>query len=102
MTQQEFNDKYKAYLKNGYEGNGLMFDIPSVIEYLDKEFQEFIKIPDFFYTQIKFKFDSVRFYADNLPIEDRIRVETEIKRLSDLWIKERAEHTMKLKDVGNE
>ena len=31
MTQREFNDKYKAYLKNGYEGNGLMFDIPQLL-----------------------------------------------------------------------
>ena len=102
MTQQEFNEKYKAYIEKGFENQGLMFDIPSVTEYLDKEFQKFIRVPEFCFSQIKFKFNSVRFYADNLPMEDRGRVETEVKRLSDIWIKERAKHTMKLKDVGDE
>ena len=75
MTTNEFNEKYKNYLKKGHYG--LDISIPEVIEYLDKEFQSLIKIPEFQYSQIKLKFGRARFYCtpyhiDNNTIEDNI------------------------------
>ena len=49
-TAEEFNIKYKDYLEIGHYG--LDLDNPEAIEYLDNEFQEFIKIPNFSYSQI--------------------------------------------------
>jgi hypothetical protein len=70
MGLREFNNKYKDYLEKGHYG--LAIDIPAVIEYLDKEFQELIKIPGFQYSQIKTKFHWVCFYCDNVP-DEKIR-----------------------------
>lgn len=60
MTTQEFNNKYKDYLDDGHYGLDISY--PSVIIYLDKIFQDLIKIPGFKYSQIKLKFNSARFY----------------------------------------
>lgn len=62
MTTSEFNEKYKDYLVTGHYG--LDISVPTVIEFLDKIFQDLIKIPHFKYTQIKLKFDSCRFYTN--------------------------------------
>lgn len=75
MTTNEFNDKYKDYLEEGHYG--LDISVPEVIEYLDAIFQTLIKIPGFKYTQIKLKFNMVRFYSNistslGCAIEDRI------------------------------
>lgn len=64
MTTTEFNEKYKDYLVDGHYG--LDIHIPSIISYLDKIFEGFIKIEGFKFLQIKLKFDSCRFYS-NLP-----------------------------------
>jgi len=61
MTASEFNIKYNDYLEKGHYG--LDIDVPSVVEYLDKVFQDLIHIPGFKYSQIKTKFNSVRFYS---------------------------------------
>jgi len=60
-TAEEFNEKYKDFLEKGHYG--LAIDNEEVVEYLDKKFQEFVKIPGFTYSQIKTKFNSVRFYG---------------------------------------
>ena len=54
ITAEQFNEKYKEYLEEGHYGMDIHY--PSVIEYLDKVFQDLIKIPRFKYSQIKLKF----------------------------------------------
>lgn len=61
MTIDEFNDKYDEYLEPGHYG--LAIGKPEVIEFLDKIFEEFIKIPEFQYSQIKLKYGYARFYC---------------------------------------
>lgn len=60
MTQEEFNEKYKDYLEEGHYGLDISY--PSIVNYLDKIFQDLIKIPGFQYSQIKLKFNTCRFY----------------------------------------
>jgi len=60
MTSEQFNDKYKDYLEEGHYGLGI--DIPEFTDWLDKKFQDFIKKPEFTYSQIKAKFGEGRFY----------------------------------------
>lgn len=79
MTRDEFNEKYKDYLSKGHYGLALMDE--GVIEYLDKEFQELIKIPDFKYLQIKGKFNWYSFYAENVSVEKRQEIENKIKEI---------------------
>ena len=63
MTAEEFNIKYADYLEDGHYG--LDLHNPEAVEYLDNEFQEFIKDPDFSYSQIKSKFNSFRLVITN-------------------------------------
>lgn len=79
MTANEFNEKYKDYLEEGHYG--LALDNKEAIEFLDKEFQEFIKIPNFKYSQIKSKFNNFRFYADGLPEGVESRVQNKLKEI---------------------
>ncbi len=79
-TVNEFNEKYKNYLEKGYYG--LSLDKLEVIEYLDKEFQELIKIPGFKYHQIKSKFNSFRFYAVNVHHDKANEIE---KRIGEIY-----------------
>lgn len=69
MTVDEFNEKYKEYLEEGYYG--LDIGIPSVIKYLDEMFEGLIKIPGFKYTQIKEKFGLSRFYTNLYQLIDK-------------------------------
>jgi hypothetical protein len=62
MTTEEFNKKYKYYLEEGHYGLDISY--PSVIKYLDKVFQDLVKIPGFKYSQIKLKFNYSRFYTN--------------------------------------
>lgn len=63
MTAQEFNQKYKDYLEEGFYG--LDIHIPSVIDYLDSMFENgLVNITGFKYSQIKVKFGMVRFYFE--------------------------------------
>ena len=79
MTAEEFNIKYKDYLEIGHYG--LNLDNPEAIAYLDNEFQEFIKDPDFSYSQIKSKFSSFRFYNSGVSHEKTIEVEQKLKQI---------------------
>lgn len=78
MTTKEFNIKYGDYLVKNYYG--LDIDIPIITEYLDKVFEELIKIPDFKYHQIKLKFDMARVYLEPREI-DTNKIEEEINKL---------------------
>ena len=74
-----FNKKYKDYITEGHYGCDLYkYD---VLQYLDKEFQELIKIPNFKYQQIKLKFGMGRFYCDNVPFEKVREIENKITEL---------------------
>lgn len=76
MTAKEFNEKYKHHLKENFYGcTG--FD-EGLIDWLDTQFQEFSKNPDFVYYQIKSKFGYGRFYADGITTEERLAVEDKI------------------------
>ena len=78
MKAQEFNNKYHDYIEANHYG--LDIDIPSVINYLDEIFQDFIKVPGFSYSQIKLKFNSARFYCKPNSIDGSL-VEKEINKL---------------------
>lgn len=62
MTSQEFNEKYKPYIPEGWYGLG--FNIPEVTDYLDKEMEDLILIPGFELHQVKLKFNMARFYFE--------------------------------------
>ena len=79
---EEFNTKYKDYLEDRFYGLGINDE--DVIKYLDKQFQELIKIPGFSYSQIKTKFNNVCFYCDNVDITKVREIETKIKKLLNL------------------
>jgi len=79
MSAEEFNEKYKAYLEEGHYG--LALSKPEAIEYLDKEFEEFIKLPDFSYSQIKSKFNEFRFYNIGVSHEKTREVENKLKEI---------------------
>ncbi len=80
-TVFEFNGKYSNYLEKGHYGCDI--DIIPIIEYLDQEFQEFVKIPEFKYIQIKSKFNSFRFYCTGLSRAKTDEVENNLKRIYD-------------------
>lgn len=85
MKASEFNKKYEDFLEEGHYG--LDIENPSVIEYLDKIFEGLTKIPGFKYSQIKWKFNSSRFYSNlrvvlpNLGGTIETVIELEINRL---------------------
>jgi hypothetical protein len=80
MTYNEFNEKYKHYLEKGFENQGLSFDTPEVTAFLDKVFQDFVKISGFQFSQIKLKFGMPRFYS-TLGATLGYLVEAEIDRI---------------------
>lgn len=79
MTSEEFNLKYKNYLEDGFYG--LALNNEKAIQYLDEKFQEFVKRPDFKYSQIKSKFNSFRFYADGISAEEQYEIEDELAKI---------------------
>ena len=99
MTRQEFNEKYKQWIPQGW--GGLEFDMPKVTEHVDLIMQDMVRIPGFELHQIKLKFGKARFYFDTklfnkwlehaimLRVEERINelVETQEKEDED-WMDE--------------
>ena len=81
MTADQFNEKYNDYLDHGHYG--LALDNSEAIAYLDNEFQEFIKDPDFSYSQIKSKCNSFRFYNTGLTEKQTREVEQKLKQIYD-------------------
>lgn len=80
MSREEFNSKYKDYIQEGFENQGLMIDDDKVATFLDSVFVDFTRIPDFRFSQIKFKFGNCRFYS-NLGSELTWFVEHRINEL---------------------
>ena len=63
MNAAEFNAKWKDYLEPRFYG--LAIDNQEVINFLDKEFEKETSInPNFRYSQIKKKFNSVKVYTN--------------------------------------
>ena len=62
MVADDFNQKYKKYIPNGWYGLG--FNIPEVTEYLDKVMEDLITMPGFELHQVKLKFNTARFYFE--------------------------------------
>ena len=61
MAPDEFNEKWKAYLKEN--AFGLQIDNNRVVEYLDKEFSKETNTNSvFIFGQIKIKFGTSRIY----------------------------------------
>ena len=81
MTAEEFNRKYEQYLEKGHYG--LDIHDSEFINWLDGKFQEFIKQPNFNFSQIKTKFGFGRFYAEGISEEDIKEVEDKISLMYD-------------------
>ena len=85
MTPNEFNEKYKQYIPEGWYG--LEFNIVGVTDYLDKVMEELILIPGFELHQIKLKFNMARFYFEtnwkdkSLEAALMIKIESRINEL---------------------
>lgn len=79
MTCKEFNIKYKNYIKEDFIG--LEIENQELINWLDDQFQEFIKVSGFQFSQIKTKFGKGRFYCEGLTIEQIIEVENYITNI---------------------
>jgi hypothetical protein len=85
MTAEEFNQKYKEYIPNGWYGLG--FNIPDVTEYLNEVMEDLITIPGFEIHQIKLKFNMARFYFETnwkekgLEAALMVKIESEINKL---------------------
>lgn len=88
MTNIEFNNKYK-YLLESYENNGevmfhdgLCFNNPEVVEFLDEIFGNVCsKMDGFKYSQIKVKFGKCRFYSNVQGFEFSMMIEQKINEL---------------------
>ena len=77
MTAEEFNQKYKEYIPNGWYGLG--FNIPDVTEYLNEVMEDLITIPGFEIHQIKLKFNMARFYFETNWKDKGLEAALEIK-----------------------
>jgi len=72
-TSNEFNEKYKDYIEEGYYGMDI--NEPSVLAYVDQVFNDLTQIPGFQFSQVKTKFGLARVYTnleDILPFVGRI------------------------------
>ena len=82
MTAKEFNNKYKNYIVEGFDG--LEFDIPECTEYLDNKIQDIInEYPYFELKQIKVKFNWYCFVS-NLPIEIGHEITQKLNKINPL------------------
>lgn len=79
MTKEDFNNKYKQYIENGYRG--LTFDIPAATIYLDKQFETLIYVPHFKFAEItltKNKFVRIKAL---LSSEIILKIEQDLEKL---------------------
>ena len=79
MTNSEFNVKYSHYLEERHYGMSLLNS--EAIEYMDKEFQNLVKIPGFKYQQIKSKFNYFCFYCTNVPVDKVHEIESNLAKI---------------------
>jgi hypothetical protein len=85
MTPNEFNRKWKNYLKEGYYG--LDIHNEEVARYLDRAFYEEVEInPSFKYSQIKIKFGTCRMYAESAKKKEwEIMVDVIMENKKMIW-----------------
>ena len=74
--------KWEDYLEEGHYG--LDLDVPKVVDFLDKIFEDLTKIPNFKYAQIKSKFSWYCFYADPISGTMQMLIEQQIKKIMDV------------------
>lgn len=74
VINNEFNKKYKDFLEEGHYGLDINLS-DETLKKLDEKFQEFIKRPDFNYSQIKLKFGMGRFYANGITTQEMYEIE---------------------------
>ena len=85
MDADNFNQKYKEHIPDGWYGLG--FSIPEVTEYLDEVMEDLITIPGFELHQVKLKFNMARFYFETnwkdkgLEAALEIKIESKINEL---------------------
>jgi len=81
LNVEEFNEKYKDYLKDRFYG--LAISDPDVIHFLDDIFDNVLtKLPDFKYLQIKLKFGASRCYIEGSGSQIMSRlIESEINEI---------------------
>ena len=87
MTVEDFNEKYKDYLEEGYYG--LTLNDSRAIKYLDETFQDLIKIPGFKFSQIKGKFGTSRFYTNLYQVIGKpgLIINYEIEKTLNIFLK---------------
>jgi hypothetical protein len=78
-TAREFNEKYRDYIE--YRFHGCDLENPKALAYLDREFQEFIKYPNFKFCQIKPKFNWFCFYCTVVPKEKVEQIEENLEKI---------------------
>jgi hypothetical protein len=78
-TSEEFNEKYGNFLEERHYG--LAIDLPEVVDFLDNIFKDLVRIPGFKYSQIKMKFGSARFYADEISADMCFMIEEKIDKI---------------------
>ena len=79
MSKENFNKKWKKYLKKGHYG--LDINDEKVITTLDNIFEDLTKIKGFKFIQIKTKFSSVRFYAEGISWDLTSAIENKIEEI---------------------
>ena len=79
MTAIEFNKKYENFIEDRFEG--LEFDLPKITDFLDIIMEDLTRIPGFTFAQIKFKYGSARFYAENVSVTMALLIEGRINSL---------------------
>ena len=76
MTKQQFNEKYKSYIEDRFEGCSIPDE--QFIDFLDVSFKEIIRqYPTFKFSQLKSKFGQIRFYT-NLTSEQETIYQKEL------------------------
>ncbi len=99
-TAQEFNEKYKKYLEEGFDGMQII--MPSIIHYVDQIFQDLIKIEGFKFSQIKTKFGMARVYTnldELMPFAGRI-INQELEEKINFILKVEFEIEARLKSLN--
>lgn len=79
MTASEFNEKYKDYLEEGFDG--MEIENEEIIDVADRYFKIFTEYLDFSYAQIKNKFGTSRVYCDNVDWSELHELEKNIDRI---------------------
>jgi len=78
-TAKEFNEKYGNFLEEGHYG--MAIDLPEIVDFLDKVFEDLVKINGFKYFQIKTKFGYARFYVKGISYEMTYLIEAKLNEI---------------------